>query len=382
MRWKELAAFWGRETHLAHEDRHTLQSMQEHQKQHAAQVLDKRFVGMTSDLRALLQRLGLVAYWPRLRGDDLVEIGQLRGYLVADRAGTERRLREEATLPDWAVRRLVCSVMRPAPRILCLHGFSTSSGVLRDMLKPLLMHVPAEFVFVDGQHPREALIPDRPIVRAIQSGWPSEPQLAYAIKQQKVRDGAAERAVPHDDEGEEEEAHYHDLEGALAYLYERVAALGPFDGLCAYSQGANLGAIVAAAAAKGLIKGQPAFKFALCFCGSEWGYARQAVELEGHQELFPVATPSIIVQGCEDPLGDARQHRRYADLFHPDYRVELRHKSGHVPFDGDIEDSHQLAHACRELIEACSGDEPTPPPRAAPNLSFAGVVEQVGPMAC
>ena len=41
---------------------------------------------------------------------------------------------------------------------------------------------------------------------------------------------------------------HNDLEGALAYLYERVAALGPFDGLCAYSQGANLGAIVAAAA--------------------------------------------------------------------------------------------------------------------------------------
>jgi len=146
---------------------------------------------------------------------------------------------------------------------------------------------------------------------------------------------------------------YRDLEGALAYLYERVATLGPFDGLCCYSQGANMGAIIAAAASKGLIPGQSAFKFAIMFCGSEWGWAAQAITSHGRKDLFPIPTPAIVVQGTDDPLGDVASHRRYAELWDGRFRVELRHDSGHVPFGADIGDTHQLAQACRELVEAC-----------------------------
>ena len=134
----------------------------------ASIVVDKQFVGLASDLRALLQRLRLMHCWPMLRGSAIFVIGQLRGELIehGEEALMNRQTMRivEPTLParDHVRRSLLsdtssalsnrvgcrlenqCRIAKEdgtrlmralkhlkRPRILCLHGFSTSSGILR-----------------------------------------------------------------------------------------------------------------------------------------------------------------------------------------------------------------------------------------------------------
>ena len=208
------------------------------------------------------------------------------------------------------------------------------------MIKPLTLKVAADFIFLDGHLRREDMMPDKPLVSSISCGWPTEPQLMYALKQANA--------------DSEVEATYADLEENLECIYAKIAELGPFDGICCYSQGANIGAIVAGAAACGLIKNQPAFQFGWFFCGSEWGWAKQASAVKGHESIFPLRLPALIVQGSADPLGHPETHRRYDELFDARSSVKFKHSSGHIPFGADLYDTWQIASACRETVEAAT----------------------------
>ena len=64
---------------------------------------------------------------------------------------------------------------------------------------------------------------------------------------------------------------------------------------------------------------------------------------------FPVHTPSIIVQGANDPLGNAQAHAAFAALFATESRVEIGHQSGHIPFPPSIEETSNLTQAIEEL---------------------------------
>lgn len=208
------------------------------------------------------------------------------------------------------------------------------------MIKPLTLKIAADFVFLDGHLRREDMMADKPLVSSISCGWPTEPQLMYALKQAN--------------ENSEFEATYANIEENLERIYAKVAELGPFQGVCCYSQGANIGAIVAGAAARGLIKSQPAFQFGWFFCGSEWGWAKQASAVKGHENIFPLRLPALIVQGSADPLGHPVTHRRYDDLFDARSSVKFKHSSGHIPFGADLYDTWQIANACRETVEAAA----------------------------
>lgn len=242
------------------------------------------------------------------------------------------------------------------PRLLCLHGTCTSSSVLRDMIKPLMLQLNVEFVFIDGQLKREDVMPDKPVVEAILAGWPTAPQLMYAQKQQTSKSA----------NGREDDftAQYKDLEEAVSYLYQEVSALAkelPFDGILGYSQGANPATILAGAAAKGLIPHQRAFRFVTCFCGNDFGWARQASLLPGHEDIFPVRCPAVLVRGLKDPLTGRCEHQRFADLYDESQRVTVSHKSGHMPFGPDVLDTWRLAQCIRHTVEAAMMDLGQPP---------------------
>ena len=314
--------------------------------------LNHEFAGDSSDLRALLQRLGLMLWWPELEKRGLLLVGQLRERAQENRSALQRKLQDVGMTYEEA-KQLIGLVSQPTQRVLCLHGFCTSGGILRSMIKPLMMQLQAEFVFLDGSLRREEVMPDKPVVKSIKAGWPDDPQLMYAVKQEAKTNANGTTSF---------ETSYRDLGEALTRLYAQIGELGPFDGIVAYSQGANLGTIISGAAAQGLIKDQPPFKWGVFFCGSEWGWAEQATTaLPGHASIFPVRMPTVIVIGTADPLGHPEAQSRFCNCYHRDHRVVLSHKSGHIPFGPDLHDAWRLAQGCKEVAEVALMQLPESP---------------------
>lgn len=310
-------------------------------------------LGAASDVRTLLQMHGQMEHWPALKASGLVCLNQreLLPSLVTH-GGTEGLARIGARLQAAGLSLasaaelggMVASVRRP--RILCFHGMSCSAEILESMICPLSLSLLADYVTVEGPHTRASLCPNRPLLEPLSAGWPDSPQLLYTIKQQP------------DSGRPDEPATYAALADAIQYCCDQCTALGaehgrPFDGVLGFSQGAHMATLLAAAAAAGRVQGQPPMKFALLFCGSEWGWRAQAErEHAALRGAFPVPTPAVIVQGAQDPLGDPRANAAFAECFESGSRVELSHSSGHIPFPPSEIETVNLCECMHQLVTA------------------------------
>ena len=189
-------------------------------------------LGETSDLRALLQANRLAHHWPTLKQSNVVALGQqelLPALLTGGLPKLSSNLEAAGLAPPVAVSvgKLIASVQRP--RILCFHGMSCSGEILRSMIRPLMLQLPADYVFVDGQHTRASLSPEKPTLKCLTAGWPESPQLMYTQKR-----------PPHGISKPGDAATYYELEAAIDYCCAQCKALGPFDAVLGYNQGSHM----------------------------------------------------------------------------------------------------------------------------------------------
>ncbi|OAA36875.1 Serine hydrolase FSH [Metarhizium rileyi] len=101
-------------------------------------------------------------------------------------------------------------------RFLCLHGYATSSDVLREMMEPIIEHLPSnwEYEYLEaGMEPSKLVLPNLDQVPTPNYSW-------YNY------------------------AHPEDVRDALDRLLSFIESEGPFDGLWGFSQGAALATLL------------------------------------------------------------------------------------------------------------------------------------------
>jgi len=210
-------------------------------------------------------------------------------------------------------------------RVLCLHGMGTSGSILRRQLHALVRLCPdIDLVFLDGPFATPAF----------------SPLIAKVF-------GEAEHFRYMERRTECEGDIYVGITEAVAHCR---AHLRPGDGVLGFSQGANLATLLAAACAvdePGLVP-----RFAVLFCGTEFGWSRQP-EAAGWFDA-PLAIPSLSVVGDLDAL--APTTLTLAELYDESQRRVVHHKS-------------VRAHRCCTSVRAdaaaacafCQDHRPLPP---------------------
>lgn len=103
---------------------------------------------------------------------------------------------------------------------------------------------------------------------------------------------------------------------------------GPFDGLLGFSQGANLATLVAAHLLRRGSEGVVVPRFALLFCGTQFGWTAQ-VPLLFPVGCAPLALPSFHVLGALDPFLPTTE--ALLQLWQAEGRRRAVHSSGHRP---------------------------------------------------
>jgi len=159
----------------------------------------------------------------------------------------------------------------------------------------------------------------------------------------------------------DKDLHFVDIQGTLAHLREQISALarqnGPFDGIFGFSQGAILGALMLASASKGLIHGQPAFRFGILAGGCANGSnARGADTFDA--TLRPtllsrrINTPTFHIIGVHDQFVAASVNT-FLDWFNDAVRGVHLHSGAHTIFPAKRYEACRLADRARDFISLC-----------------------------
>jgi len=282
--------------------------------------------------------------------------------LTAARAGVEAAAAEaargacQAEAAAAALRRLAdAESARQRPlRILCLHGYHDSAANLRRKTRRLasLLHKAglAELVAVDGPF-------------ALAGTWTCHqggPEHAYERRAWMVASVDPPHArVPWEEQTE-------GLAHAVRGFAEAWNALGPFDGVLGYSQGASLAAAVVALCEGGGNDARacapPALATPIRFAVLAAGFWAPAAEASGlKEEDVLLRTPSLHILGEADGQVPPRSHgERMAACFR-DARIH-RHGGGHY-FPCDAASIAAVDAFLRERVGAGAGAgaDPDPP---------------------
>lgn len=243
-----------------------------------------------------------------------------------------------------------------APRVLCLHGFGGSSEIFRRQTKPMATHCENRggrlvLEFLDAPTPA-SWDPTSMMARLLLTFFPDCENLQWARRvarndpsRSTISSGAVSEIVTSDGD-----QMYVDWDTGLASILAFIQANGPFDGVMGFSQGANMGVLLAALAERRVLPWLPPFQFGIFICGSEFGWAQDfptAASLAGLPSLAGVPpktellrdavlpsgpklrTPSLHLVGKMDPI--KADSFKLANLFAEETRRVEVHENGHKP---------------------------------------------------
>lgn len=217
-------------------------------------------------------------------------------------------------------------------RVLCLHGFRTNAQVMKDQTRELraLLGENAEFVFLDGTF--EAVESSDPL---IEQRYEAHKPFFEWWRLPSHTNGDDDIADT-DDYSAQRTQRYSDPENTNWYLFfdgvyetieaidAKIQALGPFDVVMGFSQGAILLTVLT----MWYLKHHLTMRWQLSVCVGGVGVHGQNVRSlfetpEGLEILSPL--PSIHVIGREDPLYEEgfKLAARYED------QLVVQHDSGH-----------------------------------------------------
>ncbi|XP_057448542.1 uncharacterized protein LOC130740064 [Lotus japonicus] len=167
--------------------------------------------------------------------------------------------------------------IKKKPRILCLHGFRTSSQILKQLVSrwPESVLQKLDLVFLDGQFPAQGKsdvegIYDPPYYEWFQA---------------------------HKDFSE-----YSNFEECLAYIEDYMVKNGPFDGFLGFSQGAILAASLPGMQEQGVALGKvEKIKFLIVISGAKFGGKKFGLpKLASNAFSKPIECPSLHFIGETD----------------------------------------------------------------------------------
>ena len=204
--------------------------------------------------------------------------------------------------------------MSPPLRVLCLHGYSMTGGMLREHMArvtaPLQAH--ATFSFIDAPFvvPKREDLPAKMLAGESARGW-----------WKPHRDAQTNRWI------------FEGVDDALSSLRAADAQHGGFDCVLGFSQGAALASLAVA------LRDTPDAPLPTLRCAAFFGgFAFQAnVQEPDYSALFPPVVepftlPSLHCYGAADTMVKSRSSQRLAELFsHPTVH---EHQGGHVVHAG------------------------------------------------
>lgn len=243
-------------------------------------------------------------------------------------------------------------------RVLCMHGYRTNAAVMRDQTRGLrrALEPHAEFVFLEG--PIEARGPSEAVLE--QRYAASKPFFEWgAFKELRPPNGS--RAEDNSDEQHGDGGWYHeytDFERLVAFMDERLPALGPIDAVVGFSQGAQM----ATALSMWYLHhhGKRWWKCAVLVCGPRVrGVAvRPAFEHpDGSPKRVPIPSVHIVgkqdqwYQGCIEMAGMYEDHPEGA----PAPKAVFEHDTGHRFPSGERHDP--LYDEVARLVRAHCGHD-------------------------
>ncbi|KAL5539296.1 hypothetical protein UlMin_038758 [Ulmus minor] len=166
------------------------------------------------------------------------------------------------------------------PRILCLHGFRTSAGILKSLIGkrwPVSVVGKLDLVFLDGPYPAQG--------KSDVEGIFDPPYYEWFQANQDFSE-------------------YTNFEECLAYIEDYMVKNGPFDGFLGFSQGAILTAALPGMQNEGVaLTKVPKIKFVILISADKLGGARFGLpKLATNAFSSPVNCPSLHVIGEMDFL--------------------------------------------------------------------------------